>query len=471
MARLKYWNNLLEFGSATAVYDASRQLACSYKELHLQMSMGADLLGRERKLVVLLFGSNDFATIALYLSALEAGHSLLISPVSTRHPAAGELIDKYRPEIVLSRDGAWQSERSTIYCPCEQILNYICFRRRTASDPPPYKDIGLLLLTSGSSGDAKTVRLSFQGVDAGAQAVAEALRMGEGVRVLGSLPFAYVYGLTVLNSVLQSGSAIHLLSGSAADPLFWKGVAAAGITMLPAVSQTLAFMRHHDVKRSTLSSLKQITHSGEPLELALFGWIYEQFAASGVDIYLMYGQTEAGGRISVLPPEQLPGRHRSVGKAISTAQISISPSGEILVRGASVMLGYAQRREDLSGGGDQIDALHTGDFGYLDANGFLFVTGRLSRDRKIFGKRINLDAIEAYTDRNNRAAVVEDGGLIYVVAEASAAGQLPSIAGLAGHFQVPPQAFRMRVVEKLPRGDRGKVAYDELIGSVRESNH
>ena len=69
--------------------------------------------------------------------------------------------------------------------------------------------------------------------------------------------------------------------------------------------------------------------------------------------------------------------------------------GEIVYTGPNVMMGYAQSRAELSLGDRLGGVLLTGDLGYLDTDGFLYVTGRSKRFAKLFGQRINLDSLEA----------------------------------------------------------------------------
>ena len=63
--------------------------------------------------------------------------------------------------------------------------------------------------------------------------------------------------------------------------------------------------------------------------------------------------------------------------------------GEIVYRGENVMLGYAEISADLSKGDELNGILFTGDLGYMDADGFFYVNGRMKRFIKIFGLRIN----------------------------------------------------------------------------------
>ncbi len=99
----------------------------------------------------------------------------------------------------------------------------------------------------------------------------------------------------------------------------------------------------------------------------------DKFVEYGVDIYEGYGMSECSPVIS----NNMPGDSKagSIGKPLSNAEIAFE-DGEILVRGSSVMKGYYQMPEEtaetLKDGW-----LHTGDKGYLDDDGFLFINGRI----------------------------------------------------------------------------------------------
>lgn len=70
--------------------------------------------------------------------------------------------------------------------------------------------------------------------------------------------------------------------------------------------------------------------------------------------------------------------------------------GEILYCGANVSMGYAYTREDLSKEDELLGRLHTGDIGYKDEDGYLYIVGRKNRFIKVLGKRISLDEVEAH---------------------------------------------------------------------------
>jgi len=212
----------------------------------------------------------------------------------------------------------------------------------------------------------------------------------------------------------------------------------------------------------TLPSVRRLTHAGSRLDPVLFDWVYEHFGRHGIELYLMYGQTEACGRIAVLPPQALPELHRSVGRAMRGGEIRLSTEGEVVYRGPGVMLGYARGREDLSQGDVAHGELYTGDLGRFDAQGNLFITGRLSRYCKVFGKRVNLDDVEQFAADHRPTAAVEKDGIVGVFFEGDTPAPSPVLMRMARRFQLPPQSFRLYSVAALPRTARGKVCYQTL---------
>jgi acyl-coenzyme A synthetase/AMP-(fatty) acid ligase len=224
-------------------------------------------------------------------------------------------------------------------------------------------------------------------------------------------------------------------------------------------------MRQLGIDAAALPAVKRLTHSGSALDPRLFAWVYDRFGTSGTSIYLMYGQTEACGRISVLPPDCLPALHRSVGHAMQGSQISTAEDGEIVYRGPGVMLGYATCREDLALGDVLQGTLRTGDLGHLDEHGRLFISGRKSRYCKVFGQRVNLDDVEAFVRADRAAAVVERDGMLTVFLEGALGESSVTLLKVARQFQLPPDSIRIHAVPEFPRTPHGKIAYSVLLSA------
>jgi acyl-CoA synthetase (AMP-forming)/AMP-acid ligase II len=184
----------------------------------------------------------------------------------------------------------------------------------------------------------------------------------------------------------------------------------------------------------------------------------------------MYGQTEAGPRITTLPSEQLEAKLGSVGPALRGGRLVVlgpdgaplppGGQGEIIYHGPNVMLGYAEARADLARGDDMAGRLETGDVGYLDVDGCLFLTGRTKRFAKLFGLRISLDEVERRLARHVPCAVVDVGERIAVLHEPAEESALrAAIRSVADEYQLPQASFMLRSAAALPVKANGKIDY------------
>jgi len=108
-----------------------------------------------------------------------------------------------------------------------------------------------------------------------------------------------------------------------------------------------------------------------PIAPDLIRW----YLALGVSMYEVYGQTENCGLATVMPPDAI--KLGTVGKPVSYGEVTVSPAGEILIRGDFVFMGYlnqpARTAETVDGEG----WLHTGDVGLVDNEGYVRITDRM----------------------------------------------------------------------------------------------
>ena len=143
------------------------------------------------------------------------------------------------------------------------------------------------------------------------------------------------------------------------------------------------------------SRLQKLISGGAPLskEIAQF------FVNIKVPIYQGYGLTEFSPVISTNYPNA--NKVGSCGKPIPSAKIKFTSNNELLVSGNSLMIGYLNQEELTRNTIDKEGWLHTGDVGYLDEDGYLFVTSRVKEIFKTStGEYVNAVAIEQKLSKN-----------------------------------------------------------------------
>lgn len=186
-------------------------------------------------------------------------------------------------------------------------------------------------------------------------------------------------------AMLYQGGTVHIKpsSGFDAEDLV-RYVAEQRIThVLWVPTMIYEILRLPNLGDYDLSSLRMIMSGGQPVSAATTQ--RTQAAFPDTDFIQVYGLTEGGGSVVFVPPQYARTKPGSAGKPAMHADIRVVDSegndapagqdGEILVRGPSVTAGYwdnPEMTEQLLAGG----WLHTGDVGYFDEDGFLFISGR-----------------------------------------------------------------------------------------------
>jgi acyl-CoA synthetase (AMP-forming)/AMP-acid ligase II len=197
--------------------------------------------------------------------------------------------------------------------------------------------------------------------------------------------------------------------------------------------------------------------------------MHELALARGWKFFVMYGQTEATARISYVPFEQLGTKIGSVGVAIPNGALWVDDASEELVyQGPNVMQGYAECRTDLARGDELQGVLRTGDLGRRDEDGYFYITGRLKRFLKIFGKRFNLDDAEKILARRCEAPVAcfgRDDLLMAAVEEGANSSRIH--ATICETFALPRPAVKVVVMPNMPRTPNGKLDYRRLAEAAQ----
>jgi len=284
-------------------------------------------------------------------------------------------------------------------------------------------DVALLSYTSGTTGLAKAAMISHRNLLAMAAGVTEVDPMREGDEVVSFLPFAWVgEQLVSVAMALHVGATVNFPEEPEtaredlreigphvmiAPPRFWEAmcseyqvkIADSGFVKRLATRAALALgeraatsERDHArpggmgraqralarllafrtlLDKLGLSRVRRAYTGGAPLGPEIFGF----FRAIGLNLKQVYGQTETSGICVVHPDGDV--RAGTVGKPTPGTRVRISESGEILVAGESVFVGYYKNPEATARALDD-GWLRTGDAGFLDGHGHLVMIDRVT---------------------------------------------------------------------------------------------
>jgi long-chain acyl-CoA synthetase len=343
-------------------------------------------------------------------------------------------------------------------------------------------DIAVMLYSSGTTGRPKGVLLSHANLLASAAAVSNASELDnwEGSRItLSAMPIAHIFGVAIMNDLLMTptrlADATRLIQMRWFEPeRFMTLIQQHSCTSTAAVPTVLALLLNHPrAKEFDLSSLREIICGGAPLPVELAQAFMRRYPCR---IREVYGLTEGTG-LGTANRRSEPYRPGSAGRAYANMELVILDDqdrplpalarGEICIRGPIVMPGYLNRpdetAETLRGGW-----LHTGDIGYLDADGYLFVVDR-KKDMIIRGGEniypAELEAVLHLHPSVAEAAVVGVPDAVYgenviafvVVKQGNTVSQeevIEHVCGQVARFKAPS---RVHFLPALPKSNIGKI--------------
>ena len=439
--------------------------------------------------VVSYFGIQLCGACAVTLDALQAGpelsyaidHSgavaaIMSPPVQQKIAKGGQPMPALRTVIVGGPPEATIAGVDTV------LLDDVKSAAPRTFSPASLTSPAQIIYTSGTTGHPKGVVLSHGNLAANTASIIASLSLPELDRVFAILAFSYSYGNSLLLTHVSCGGSVVIAS----DFVFWNDVLglmekqkATGFAGIP--SSFAMLLNRSDFLRRPWPDLNYLTCAGGALPLPTIKRIHE--ALPHVDLYLMYGQTEASARLSCLPPGEVERKLGSAGRAIPGVELTIRDDsgaampagelGEVVARGDNIMTGYFNDQRATA----QVlrgDGLHTGDIGRIDEEGFLFITGRSDDVIKSGGYRIGPQEIEDAALQVQGVAEVGVTGLpdevlgsvpvAFVVATGEDASLVPRIRAhletVLARFKVPRE---IHLVASLPRTSNGKLQRRKLV--------
>lgn len=322
-----------------------------------------------------------------------------------------------------------------------EILSDILSRNSSISEPSlPLpgagdsvdRELAAIFYTSGSSGRPKGVMLSHLNLVSNTKATVKYLGLSDDDSVLVVLPFGYIYGNSLLLTHVAAGGSLVIDNRFMYPEVVLDTMEKEEVTGFSGVpSNYMILLNKSTLARRKLNHLRYLTQAGGAMSQEVIHRLKK--AVPRKEIFIMYGQTEASPRITYLPPEELTTKPGSVGVAVagirvklldpSWSEVAPGETGEIVVKGDNVMMGYWNQPHETAQA-LQDGWLHTGDLARMDEEGYFYIVGRKSDMIKSGGYRISAREIE------NRILENE------IVAEVSVFGVRDEILGEAIHAVV-----------------------------------
>jgi long-chain acyl-CoA synthetase len=265
-------------------------------------------------------------------------------------------------------------------------------------------DLASIVYTSGSTGRPKGVMLSHLNLVSNMLSIVGYLGLLPADRMMVVLPFHYIYGRSLLYTHFLSGGSIVLDNRFAFPAAVLKTMEEHEVTCFAGVPSTFSILlRKTDVTRRRFPHLRLVTQAGGPMAPALQQEVVRTF--NPAKLYIMYGSTEASPRLTYLAPDLLPRKWGSIGRAIPNVEVVIADefgnrlppgtTGELAARGSNIMLGY-WKDPDGTAAVLRYGYYFTGDLGYEDEDGCIFLTGRARDIIKAGGNRVSAKEVEEH---------------------------------------------------------------------------
>ncbi|GAC1420723.1 MAG: acyl--CoA ligase [Burkholderiaceae bacterium] len=345
------------------------------------------------------------------------------------------------------------------------------------------EDDALMMYTSGTTGQPKGVVLANRSVVAGGEFVSAAHALTSRDRVLGSLPLYHINAqIVVATAPLIHGGSIVLPHRFAAST-FWQAVVDYQCTWINVVPTIIAYLLQgpDPVKAGLdLGRVRFCRSASAPLPPDQHRAFEEKFKI-GIIETMGLTETAAPAFTNPLDPSRRkigsPGQaYGNEAKIIDGSGAAVAPgtTGEILIRGPNVMKGYYKNPQETAKTLTADGWLHTGDLGHLDADGFVFITGRIKEliikgGENIAPREIDEALLKHPAVLEAAAVGIPDVnyGQEIMVCIVLKPGHSCTADDLSAFCKVELGPYKtprvMRFVDELPKGPSGKVQRLKLL--------
>ncbi|HLW02113.1 MAG TPA: AMP-binding protein [Ktedonobacterales bacterium] len=373
---------------APFIIEAETGKTLSYGESIAALQALRRALGDEPSCILLAL-PGGMATSLIWLSALMGGHTLV--PAAPDAPAyeLERLTKSFSPDVVIIERPeeqvrfAFLDARFLTQADCEALIYHAVPDGASHLHPV---DGWVCLMTSGSTGEPKKVILNAQQVAWTADQIRRSHQLSPADRGLAVLPFFHINAPVVsLCASLLAGSSV-IIAPRFSRSRFWEWIDTYQITWASIVPTILALLLQTEKPDFLPGALRFVRTASAPLPAIQLVQFEQRF---GIPVIETYGLTEAASQVCANPVP--PGRHipGSVGKPVGVSlricqphtsegtqalrDVALGEVGEVCIAGPGVISAYLG---DAGATAFQDGWFRTGDLGYQDAEGYVYLTGR-----------------------------------------------------------------------------------------------
>lgn len=344
--------------------------------------------------------------------------------------------------------------------------------------PSQSDDVALVLHTSGTTSRPKIVPLTHSNLCASAHNISQTLQLTPQDRCLNVMPLFHIHGLMAATlASLAAGAGVVCTPGFYAPKFFeWLAdVQPTWYTAVPTMHQAILARSTDNQAIIDQCQLRLIRSSSSSLPPQVMKSLEETFK---VPVIESYGMTEASHQMASNPLPPHVRKAGSVGVAagpdvaiMHQEENSFLPqgqTGEVVIRGANVTLGYANNPEANQQAFPGDGWFRTGDQGYIDDEGYLFLTGRIKEIINRGGEKISPrevdeilldhpDIIQALTFAMPHEQLGEDVAAAVILQDGATVSELDIRRFATEHladFKVPQHVV---ILDEIPKGPTGKL--------------
>lgn len=483
--KLDYWTR--KNPQKVCVIEAESGKSITYEQYYAAVYALRRLLGDRPRRILSTLPTGILSTV-LWTCSLIGGHMLIPIASESSTSEKTSMIRRYSPDVLFVEDDEHGisdknpqrfTDSHTLVVTHEQGMALVEHTTlQQVNEGMPMKEGSVILHTSGSTGEPKGVHLQEHHITWTADHICRSHRLTEEDRAMTVLPLFHVNAPVVsLSASLLSGGTV-ILAKRFSRRAFWSWVERYQATWVSIVPTILALLLDTEKPPFLPGDVRFVRTASAPLPAAQLRAFEAKF---GLPVIETYGLTEAASQVTANPVP--PGRHKpgSVGLPVGVDlrictqhefhDVVQGEVGEICVRGPGVVQAYV-------GNADaevfQDGWFRTGDLGYQDNDGYLYITGRLREVIIRGGENVAPREVEetllGYPGVREVAVVGRPDALYGEVVVAYVVVENPHDETLKAnlhtyavqHLSRPKVPVDFILVESLPHTSSGKVAHQEL---------